>query len=446
VIRKGEFLSTSNATAAKATAKKAGAPPARNPSRAAATKPAPSFERKPAKKSTKDGNGQSKPKKKSIPGEVPRRPTHKLRHRALSNRIKSKLLGDAHDPTRAQAKDVVAAAMCGLGEGTNCTSWRAASLVDSPVVDKRTFEKWWRGTVGRVWTPKLEACDRLVKGSSLWLNNSFLGEPVQRHMDALDVRCDDRVPKKLDGKRGEAWLAERMDLTDKCLQAADLCWSVFSHRAVPSKQALTLMAQVTPRGTIPAPRLTYAPPTVRADHAAWLDQDDFNPYMFEADTVARRMHNASSKFGLLRFLLRLGTAAEGSEPWWHVGWVFDLASVAAMAQFFSIFGPAGSPESNVGEDADLIFAINRVFFDHEDGTITPFVTDLPKFAKRLDLPPLQFVKSLMAARSEYYSTLEALGISFEDVYPFANPVEVLGAKSIGQNMIWDGLPPAGWQS
>lgn len=319
-------------------------------------------------------------------------------------------------------------------------------MVDSPVVDKRTFQKWWRGTVQRVWPQKLEACDRLAKGSSLWLNNSCLGGPVQRHMDALDVRCDDRLPKKLDSKRGEAWIAERMDLMDKCLQAADRCWSVFSHRAVPSEQALTLMAQVAPSGTIPSPRLTYAPPIVRAHDAAWLDQDKFNPYMYEADTAARRMHNASSKFGLLRFLLRLGAAAEGSRPWWHVGWVFDLASVAAMAQFFSVFGPAGSPESNVGEDADLIFSINRVFFDHEDGTITPFVTHLPKLAERLDLPPVQFVESLMAARREYYASLEALGISFEDVYPFAKPVEIIGAETIGQNIIWQDRPPAGWQS
>lgn len=265
-------------------------------------------------------------------------------------------------------------------------------------------------------------------------------------MDALDVRCDDRMPKNLYSKRGEVWIAARMDLMDRSLQAADRCWSVFSNRVVPSEEALTLMAQITPGGAIPAPKMTYVPPAVRANAAAWVDHQGFNPYMYEADTIARRLHNASSKFGLLRFLLRLGAAAEGSRPWWYVGWVFDLASVAAMAQFFALFGPAGSPESNVGEDADLIFAINRVFFDHDDGTITPFVSDLPKIAGRTDLPPMQFVKSLMAARREYYASLAALGIQFEDVYPFAKPVEVIGAKSIGANMIWRGRAPVGWQS
>ena len=447
-------MSTSREPAAKAAANKAKTLPAKQAAKAAAkqvAKPVANEVAQPdaknsAKKAAKRGSGRAAKKGKAAPRLVPRRPTHKLRLRALANRIKAKLLGDAHDPRIPQAQEVVLAATSVPGGGAAEQGRNGTPMVDSPVVDDRTFESWWRGEVGRIWPSKLEACDRVAKGSSLWLNNSCLGEPIQRHLDALDARCDDRMPKKLKSKRGEAWIAERMDLMDKCLQAADRCWSVFSYRAVPSEEALALMGQVAPGGTIPAPRLTYAPPAVKADAVAWSDQEDCNRHMYEADAVARRLHNVSSKFGLLRFLLRLGASAQGSRPWWYVGWVFDLASVAAMAQFFAIFGPAGSPESNVGEDADLIVAINRVFFDHDDGTITPFVTDLPKLAKRLDLPPLQFVRSLVAARREYYATLEALGISFEDVYTFAKPVEVIGAKTIGQNMLWRGRPPVGWQS
>lgn len=400
-----------------------------------------------AKQGGNSGSGRaSKRRGKATARVVPRRPTHKLRLRALSNRIKSKLLGDAHDPMRPQAKEVASAAIRVLGEGADSTSGGAAFLVDSPVVDKRTFEEWWRGSVGRVWTPKLEACDRLIRGSSFWLKNSCFGEPVQRHFDALDVRCDDRMPKDLSGKRGEAWLAARMDLMDKCLQAADRCWSVFSYRVAPSSEALALMSQIAPGGVLPAPSLLFAPPAVRAHAFTLAGQELCNLYMYEAHTRTRHLHNVSAKFGLMRFLVRLGAAMEGSRPWWYVGWVFDLASVAAMAHFFLIFGPAGSPESNVGEDVDLVVAVSRIFFDHEYGTVTPLLTDLPKIAKRLDLPPGQLTKSLMAARREYYAQLAALGISFEDVYAFAKPVEVMGAKSIEQNIIWRGAPPARWQS
>lgn len=450
--QKGEFLSTSREPAAKAAAKKAKTLPAKQAAKAAAkqvAKPVADEVVQPAaknaaKKAAKRGSGRAAKKGEAAPRLVPRRPTHKLRLRALANRIKAKLLGDAHDPRIPQAQEVVLAATSVPGGGAVEQGRHGTSMVDAPVVDDRTFESWWQGEVGRIWPSKLEACDRVAKGSSLWLNNSCFGEPVQRHLDALDVRCDDRMPKKLSSKRGEAWIAARMDLMDKCLQAADRCWSVFSYRVLPSEEALSLMAQIAPGGALPAPSFTFAPPAVRA--VALAEQGLCNCYMYEAHASARQLHNASSKFGLLRFLLRLGAARAGSKPWWYAGWVFDLASLAAMAQFFAIFGPAGSPESNVGEDFDLIVAVSRVFFDHDDGTITPLVTDLPKIAKRLDLPAGQFIESLMEARRDYYSMLEALGISFEDVYAFAKPVQVLGAKTIGQNMLWRGRPPVGWQS
>ena len=446
-ISKGEFLSTSQAPAAKAAAKKEKTSPAKQAVNPAAVKVAKQpTAKQSAKKAAKRGRGPSASKKKTAPRVVPRRPTHKLRLRALANRIKAKLLGDAHDPTLAQAQEVVLAATSAPGGAVVEKREPGTSVVDAPVVDERTFESWWKGEVGRIWTSKLEACDRVGKGSSLWLNNSCLGDPVQRHMDSLDARCDDRVPKKLNSKRGEAWLAARMDIMDKCLQAADRCWSVFSSRSMPSEEALALMAQVAPGGSLPAPSLFFAPPAARFNAIALGDQGLCNCFMYEAHAKTRILHNASAKFGLLRFLVRQGAAMEGSRPWWFTGWVFDLASVATMAHFFSIFGPAGSPESNVGEDLDLIVALSRVFFDHDDGTITPLVTDLPKIAMRLDIPAEQLVKSLMAARREYYAQLAALGISFEDVYTFAKPVEVVGAKTIGQNMLWRGRPPVDWRS
>jgi hypothetical protein len=418
----------------------------------AAAKPVEDERAKPAAKiSTKRGgkSGSDRPAKRvkaATPRVVPRRPTHKLRLRALANRIKSKLLGDAHDPSIPQAQELVLAATSRPGNDSAAQGPHGTSMDDAPFVNERTFESWWRGDVAHIWVSNLEACDRVAKGSSLWLNNSYFGEPVQRHLDALDARCDDRMPNTLRGKRGEAWLEARMELMDKCLQAADRCWSVFSYRAVPGEEALALMAQVAPGGTIPTPSFTYAPPAIRADAGAWSGQEDFNGYMYEAHDSARLLHNASAKFGLMRFLLRLGAARAASKPWWYAGWVFELASLAAMAQFFAVFGPAGSPESNVGEDLDLIAAVSRVFFDHDDGTITPLVTDLPRIAQRLDLPPGQFIKSLTQARRDYYAMLADLGISFDDVYAFAKPVEVMGATTIGQNMIWRGRPPEGWQS
>lgn len=441
MIPKGEFLSASRKRAAKTDAGEAKVPASKRVAKNAAIP----VVNKSAKKAAK-GQGDEAKRKKAAPREVPLRPTHKLRLRALANRIKAELLGKEHDPARCQAKEVEAAAIRVTWGDADTSSRPAPLLVDSPVVDKRTFQSWWRGSVKRVWSSKLEACDRVVGGSSLWMENSCLGEPLQRHFDALDVRCDDRIPKKLNSKRGEQWLAARMDLMDKCLQAADRCWSVFSYRAVPGEQALALMAQVAPGTEIPVPTLTYAPPAMSVDPGVWLGSKDLNPYQYEAPDAARVLHNASAKFGLMRFLLSLGVARASSKPWWYDGWVFDLASVAAMGHFFAVFGPAGSPESNVGEDLDLIAAVSRIFYDHDDGTITPLVTDLPGIAKRVGLPPRQLIRTLMGARRDYYAMLGGLGISFRDVYAFAKPVEVMGAKTIEQNMLWRGQPPEGWHS
>jgi len=374
------------------------------------------------------------------------RPTQRVRLRAFANQIKQALLGNIHDPTKSQHKELVDAGAVVTEDACQPQPASVASVVSAPVLDARTFESWWLGKVGTAWSKKIEACDRVLPGSSLWDENSHLGSPIQRHMAALDVRCDDRMSRNFDETREEEWLTERMDALDKCMQSADRCWSVFSHRAAPSIQAVTLIRRLAPDGKLPQPAFTLASPKLRSAANPSGEDRPFSGCSYEIPDAIRRFHCAANKFGLLQFLVRLGVATEGARPWWYSGWVFDLASVAAMAQFYSVYGDGGTPDSNVGEDFDLIVALNRVIFDHEDGTITPFVTDLPRIAQRLGVPAMGLVKSLMAARREYYTQLAALGIGFEDVYVFAKPVEIFGAKTIGQNMLWRGRPPESWQS
>src|SRR5213593_4785792 len=134
-------------------------------------------------------------------------PTFPLRMRALCNTVKRQLLGDSHDPWRAQADDVIAA------PGT-------------PVKSATTWLAWWRGQSSPQ-TAKLRAFERVSPGSSRWLQSSHYGSPIQRHLAALEVMALE-APSKGD------WVELKTQRSAALLSKCHEAWSLLtSETAVP---------------------------------------------------------------------------------------------------------------------------------------------------------------------------------------------------------------------
>ena len=238
-------------------------------------------------------------------------------------------------------------------------------------------------------------------------------------MDALDVRFDDMLAESVD--RFEAQLQSRFDMLDKCLYAADKCWSVFTSSELPDEEARNLIARMAPGGQIPLPLVTFPS---RMDLNSFVEQaGHLNGYVFDVHPSIRNLHNAAHKFGLVETLVRLGALVWDADPspWWYRGLIFDLASVASLGAFFALFGPRGSPPANVGDSWMLISTVNRIFFDHEEVAAELLSKTAPILAGRMRLPMPAFVAFLCSAREAYYRHLSDHGISFDEVFAVTRP-------------------------
>ncbi len=346
-----------------------------------------------------------------------RTPTHPLRLRAFANQVKSVVLPDEHDPSQPQQREIARARRHAEQQATR-DNVRDKRLRPALAFQARTLASWWEGNVEKPHGKAIALCECLTKGSSRWLEFSSYGSAIQRHLDALDVRCDDRllVPFR---PGTEEWLSPRFAHLDKCMTVADRCWSVFTSHAAPDAHTIGLAARMSSSGVMPDPSFMFPAPVP----AKWLSEDLGNAYAFDVPPSVRNLHTATSRFGLLSTLLRLGVLFEGAEPhpWWYTGLVFDMASCASMALIFAIFGPRSSPAANVGDAWIMIDTINRAIFDEEEFAAQAMATRGPVLAAMMHLPTDVVIRFLHAARQEYYQQLVAVGISFRDVFSITNP-------------------------
>ena len=350
-------------------------------------------------------------------GMQERTPTHPLRLRAFANQVKSVVLPGKHDPSQPQQSALYRARRIAQEEALRD---RNSDVMHRPALafDAKTLTSWWLGKVEKPHDEKIALSERLSKGSSRWLEFSVYGSAIQRHLDALDVRCDDRllVPFR---PGTEEWLSPRLANLDKCMTVADQCWSVFTNSAAPDPQTIGLAARMSPSGVMPAPTFMFPSPLP----AKWLAEDRVNAYAFDVPPSVRHLHVATNRFGLLNSLLRLGVLFEGAEPhpWWYTGLVFDLASCVSMALIFALFGPRWSPAANVGDAWTLIDTVNRSIFDEEEISAEAAAKGGPALAAMMGVPADVLIRFLCAARQEYYQQLAAVGISFRDVFSITNP-------------------------
>lgn len=346
-----------------------------------------------------------------------RPPTHALRLRAMANQIKSVVLAARHDPFDAQTNALERARRLALNEATLAGS-SDRKFRPAAAFDETTIETWWHGRVRKPHGDMLARCDRVVEGASRWVEFSMYGSAVQRHFDALDFRCDDRLQTPT--KRGcDDGMAPRFAQMEKCLAVADRCWSVLTNCAEPDADAIGLAARMAPGGVMPAQSFMFPSPL----RAPWLSADHVNTRVFDVPPSARQVHVAANRFGLLETLVKLGTLFEGAEPrpWWYTGLTFDLASCTSMALIYALFGPRWTPAANVGESWMLIDTVNRAIFEDEETGAKALAKNGPVLAARMRLPAWAFIRFLCDARREYYEQLSALGISARDIFSITNP-------------------------
>lgn len=346
-----------------------------------------------------------------------RAPTHPLRLRAFANQVKSVVLPGEHDPFQPQRSAIYKARRIAkkeaLRDGNSDVMFRPALAFD-----ERTLTSWWSGNVDKPHDDKIALGERLSKGASRWLEFSVYGSAIQRHLDALDVRCDDRllVPFR---PYTEEWLSPRFANLDKCMAVADQCWSIFTSFAAPDPQTVGLATRMSPSGVMPEPTFMFPSPPP----AKWLAEDRGNAYVFDVHPSVRHLHVSTNRFGLLSSLLRLGVLSEGAEPqpWWYSALVFDMASCVSMALIYALFGPRGNPASNVGEAWIMIDTINRSIFDEQEYAAQAMLTGGTVLGAMTGLPADVVTRFLRSARQEYYQQLAAVGISFRDVFSITNP-------------------------
>lgn len=333
----------------------------------------------------------------------------KVRQRAFCNAVKQTLLGVAADPLRDQADEVAAAPL-----GVSGTKGKKPTFL---VSEPETFRSWWDGKQ----SPQLARINARLPEARPWLKDGHLGTSVQRHMEVLvafSMRTD---------SAGE--ISARRIRLDAMREACNQAWAVLTSGSPQSSLALAFTAKrLIGASELPQPTLWYADDRDRT-HIA---RGSVNPYVYDVPSDVRRSYSASDRFGLLRFLLRLAAVQPVDGAWWQTPWVFDVASLALLARASLADRLTPLPGEQLGDLFQPVAVLGRALWDHEVGMWTPMLWEptLPEFEHA------QWTLLLGWLRETYYRELAKLGLQFDDLYPITQPVKVVGAQSITDNVIW----------
>jgi hypothetical protein len=329
-------------------------------------------------------------------------PTFPLRMRALCNQLKSVLIQSAHDPAAIQTQQLLHKDL-------------------APVKDEDTWKKWWNGE--RVpQSEQVSACVDIVKESRYWLEHSEFGNPIQRHMLALDAMG---IELTRDGE----WWEKKFDVQDRCLVSQKRVWSRFTKSSCESTDSPLSFEKQLLGTELPCPSLAHA----TEDEKLRTEIFGINPYIYEFSESTRKQYVDSEKFGLFQFFERVLYETRLQQPWLRDIWILDMASLIALMRTDLVPTPEHEAPG-LGHHTEQFAFWNRLFWDHFDGTITPLI----RFARSQDSDSRkEMLELVLAIRKRYYELLAQLGVSFEDVYQIAAPVVVLGARKITDNIIYE---------
>lgn len=335
----------------------------------------------------------------------------KVRQRAFCNAVKRRVLGDAADPWVDQAEEVAAAPLDNAG----ATGGKHQFLVS----EAQTFRDWWAGARS---PQRARVADRLPEALP-WLADGHSGAPVQRHLEVLSAFAM-RAESPAD-------VAARRKRLETMREACNQAWAVLTSGSPQTDLVMRFPAgRLLGASELPPPSLRYADNRDRLRLAC----GGLNPYSFEVPADVRRSFSAADRFGLLRFLLRLSAAQPVTDAWWRQAWIFDVASLLLLARASLVDGLTPTPGEQLGELYQPVVIVGRAIWDHEVGMTSPMLMapTLPEFEHG------QWTMLLGWLREAYYDELATLGLRFEDVYPITQPVKVVGAQRITDNVVWAG--------
>ena len=214
-------------------------------------------------------------------------------------------------------------------------------------------------------------------------------------------------------------------------ESCNQVWSVLTSSSPHSDLVMKFAAgRLLGTSDLPPPSLRYADD----GDLLRLACGGLNPYSFEVPVDVRRSFSAADRFGLLRFLFRLAAAQPVEDAWWRLPWVFDLASMLLLARASLVDRLTPTPGEQLGELFQPVSMLGLAVWDHEVGMTTPMLTapTLPEFEHG------PWMMLLAWLRGAYYGELAKLGLRLEDLYPITQPVKVIGAQRIIDNVVWAG--------
>lgn len=318
------------------------------------------------------------------------RPAHPLRMRALCNALKQELLGDMHDPCDPQAKEI-------------------ANHPRSPVDPASLWLSWWNGE-RYIQTKSREACERALPGVTRWLEGSHHGDPIQRHFAALDASAS-MAPK------GASWRDEKLRRAAESKATCSDVWSLLIGEApVSEDSSCHLKNQLAADESLPAPSFANA----SAEERMQFKLRGGNPYKYEFPASVRSTCSESKHCGLLRFLIAMAVHNGPRQSWWWRPWVFDLATLTALAQAEISAAIDLTPEEVLGhQDWATVATLDRVFWGPADEAKLVLEHFAPGLVSNDKGKLWQLI--LRHARWAYYRELLTLGIAFRDVRAVVRP-------------------------
>ncbi|MDP1872446.1 MAG: hypothetical protein Q8K61_12605 [Gallionella sp.] len=324
-------------------------------------------------------------------------PTFPMRMRAMCNQVKSILLTSAHDPYLPQTSALLETGL-------------------APVSNEETWKNWWEGN-SIPQSTQIRACDNISPGARYWLEFSENGNPIQRHMLALDS-------KSIELARDEEWWRHNFDAQKRSLDSLKRIWSTFTKsKCEPSNSPLSFERQSLEKN-LPAPSLRYA----SEDEKLSLVIADSNPYRYEFSKATRMQYVDSEKFGLFRFLESLLYESRLQPLWLRDIWILDMATLITLMSTDLLETPEHDAPG-LGYFANQHFFWKTLFWGRIDsldfywerihGAFMPL---LPGGEVLNSDSRLEMLKLVYSIRERYYELMGKIGIGFDDVGYIAAPV------------------------
>lgn len=329
-------------------------------------------------------------------------PTFPLRMRALCNQIKSKVIPQLHNPFSIQTKEFL-------------------DPNKGPVQDEETWKRWWGG--GSVpQTDQLAACELISPGARNWLELSEMGNPIQRHMLALDaVMLDLTKDMKLEDatklEDAKLLVEAKLDAQKRSLKSLELVWGKFTQPYCANESSPLNFERQILNAVLPDASLKHATVEDKIQLTIYSEFNEYckNPYHYEFSEKTRQQYNFSDKFGLFKFFQCVRRETQLQQQWLRDIWILDMATLVACMRTELIVSPM-QHSSGFGQLNEDVAFWTRLFWNNHQGAASLLfsLTNNMEIDERL-----KFISSMIGIRHRYYELLSPHGINYSDILHIA---------------------------